>query len=51
MSQIEELVYSAHQHGQRKNLLKKVSEIRKEQPNMQLEDVYDLAYSEIMNIN
>jgi len=51
MSQIEELVYSAHQLGRRKNLLKKVSEIRKEQPNMQLEDVYDLAYAEVMNIN
>ena len=51
MSKIEELVYSAHEHGQRKNLLDKVSEIRIKHPNMLLEDVYDLAYSEVMNIN
>jgi hypothetical protein len=48
MSRIEELIYSANEHGQRIQLLDKVSEIRKQSPRMILEDVYDIAYSEIM---
>jgi hypothetical protein len=48
MSKIEELVYSAHEHGQRSQLFKKVSEIKDKYPRMQLEDVYDKAYSEVM---
>ena len=48
MSRIEELVYSAHEHGQRSQLFEKVSEIRNEHPRMQLEDIYDKAYSEVM---
>lgn len=48
MSRIEELVYSAHEYGKRDILLKMVSEIRIERPNVKLEDAYDLAYQEIM---
>jgi len=48
MSRIEELVYSAYEHGRRTQLLDKVSEIRKQSPRMVLEDVYDRAYSEVM---
>jgi hypothetical protein len=48
MSRIEELIYSAHEHGQRSQLFEKVSEIRNEHPRMPLEDIYDKAYSEIM---
>ncbi len=48
MSKIEELVYSAHEYGKRDILLKMVSKIRIERPNVKLEDVYDLAYQEIM---
>ncbi len=48
MSRIEELVYSAHEHGQRSQLFEKVSEIRNQHPRMLLEDVYDKAYSEVM---
>ena len=44
MSRIEELVYSAHEHGQRSQLFEKVSEIRNQHPRMLLEDVYELAY-------
>ena len=51
MSRIEELVYSAHEHGRRTQLLEKVSEIRKQYPRMILEDIYDKAYSEIMKTN
>mgnify|MGYP003146248134 FL=1 len=48
MSRIEELIYKAHEHGQRTQLLDKVSEIRKQNPRMILEDVYDKAYFEVM---
>ena len=40
MNSIEDLVYSAHTHGQRNQLLNKVSEIRKEYPHMPLEKKY-----------
>ena len=48
MSKIEELVYSAHEHGQRTQLLEKVAEIRNQNPRIQLEDAYDEAYSYVM---
>tara|TARA_R100000541_G_scaffold9954_1_gene17796 strand:- start:29 stop:184 length:156 start_codon:yes stop_codon:yes gene_type:complete len=48
MSKIEELVYSAHEHGQRTQLLEKVAEIVKQNSRIQLEDAYDEAYSYIM---
>ena len=48
MSKIEELIYSAHEHGQRTQLLETVSKIRKSNPRIPLEDVYDMAYSEVM---
>tara|TARA_R110000796_G_scaffold79375_3_gene176428 strand:+ start:127 stop:282 length:156 start_codon:yes stop_codon:yes gene_type:complete len=51
MSKIEELVYNAHEHGQRENLFKKVSKIRELKPNMPLEDIYEEAYVAVMKIN
>jgi hypothetical protein len=48
MSRIEELIYSAYEHGQRTQLLETVSQIRKLNPKIPLEDVYDKAYSEVM---
>ena len=48
MSKIEELVYSAHEYGQRTQLLEKVSEIKKQNPNMVLEEVYEKAYARVM---
>jgi hypothetical protein len=48
MSSIEDLVYDAHTHGQRNQLLSKVSEIRNKYPYMPLEKVYDKAYNIIM---
>lgn len=48
MSKIEELVYSAYEYGQREILLKRVSKIRENNPNMALEEVYDIAYQEVM---
>lgn len=49
MSRIEDLVYSAYEHGQRTRLFELVSKIKKSEPNMHLEDIYEKAYSEIMN--
>ena len=49
MSKIEDLVYSAYEHGQRDKLFQKVQEIKKNSPTLQLEAVYELAYTEVMN--
>lgn len=49
MSKIEELVYSAHEHGQRTQLFEEVSKLRREQPTKTLEDIYEIAYQNIMN--
>ena len=49
MSKIEDLVYSAYEHGQRDKLFQKVSEIKMHNPTLQLEAVYEKAYSEVMN--
>lgn len=50
MSHIEELLYSAHEHGQREALLKKVIEIQKTPAGEKLtqQEVYDMAYRDIM---
>tara|TARA_R110001606_G_scaffold317249_1_gene464018 strand:- start:622 stop:777 length:156 start_codon:yes stop_codon:yes gene_type:complete len=48
MSQIEELVYSAHEHGQRENLFKEVTKVKNSNPRMALEDVYQEAYGRVM---
>tara|TARA_R110002020_G_scaffold391367_1_gene601760 strand:- start:265 stop:417 length:153 start_codon:yes stop_codon:yes gene_type:complete len=48
MSRIEELIYSAHEHGKRNNLFDAVTEIKKQHPNMLLDDVYDQAYQQVM---
>ncbi len=48
MSRIEELVYSAHEYGKRDKLFDEVSKIKLESPTMQLEEIYDKAYQNIM---
>ena len=48
MSSIEDLVYSAHEHGRRESLFKEVAKVRVESPNMGLIDVYNKAYSKVM---
>ena len=48
MSRIEELIYSALEHGQRDQLLAKVNKIRENNPYMPLGDVYSIAYQEVM---
>ena len=49
MSKIEELVYSAYEHGKREALFKKVGEIKYKFPSKKLDDVYEEAYQQIMN--
>jgi len=48
MSIIENLVYSAYEHGQRESLFKEVQKVKAEHPNMPLEDIYQKAYSNVM---
>jgi len=48
MSKIEELVYSAHEHGQRTQLFEQVSKIRAKSPHMPLDEIYERAYIEVM---
>ncbi len=48
MSRLEEILYSAEEHGKRTDLLKRVGEIRVNNPSMKLEDIYDIAYSDVM---
>ena len=48
MSKIEELVYSAHEHGKRTELFNEVSKIKKLTPNTPLNDVYEQAYQQVM---
>jgi len=48
VSKIEELIYSAYEHGQRSNLFNEVSKLRITNPHMKLEDIYEEAYSIVM---
>lgn len=50
MSKIEELVYSAMEHGKRDMLLKRVNELRVHSPNRPLNEVYEEAYMEVMHM-
>lgn len=49
MSKIEELAYSAEEHGKRDALFQRVGEIRTINPSMALDEVYERAYIDVMN--
>ena len=51
MSKIENIVYSAHDLNKRRELFKKVSLIKDKKPHMLLEDVYELAYQQVIKGN
>ena len=51
MSNIENLLYSAETHGQRTSLLDKVTEIRRINDKIPLEEVYDIVYNIVMKTN
>ncbi len=50
MSKIENIVYDAYDLNKRKELFKNVSLVKSENPNMLLEDVYELAYQKTIKI-
>ena len=49
MSSIEDILWSAEEHGKRTDLLNRVGEIRVNNSSMTLNDVYDKAYQDVMN--
>ena len=49
MSSIEDIIWSAEEHGKRTDLLNRVGEIRVNNPSMALNDIYDKAYQDVMN--
>ena len=49
MSRLEEILYSAEEHGKRTDLLQRVGEIRVNNPSMRLEDMYERAYEDVMH--
>ena len=50
MSRIEELVYSAYDHGKREVLFNEVAILKNLNPSMKLEELYDLAYQNVMKV-
>ena len=49
MSKIEDLVYSAAEHGKRDALFHRVGVVRTNNPSMALDEVYERAYQMVMN--
>lgn len=49
MSRLEELLFSAEEHGKREAILRRVTEIIAEQPAIKREDAYEKAYQQVMN--
>ena len=50
MSSIEDILYSAENHGKRTDVLNRVEVIRANNPSKTLEEVYQIAYQEVMNV-
>lgn len=48
MSRLEDLLFEAEKLGVRREVLNKVGEIRIIEPKMNIDDVYDRAYTEVM---
>lgn len=48
MSKIEELIYSALEHGKRSELFSVVGDIKDQNPHTPLEDIYEKAYQQVM---
>ena len=44
---IEDLLYEAHKQGKREVLIKSLDDIRKTNPNLNLVDLYQLAYEQL----
>jgi hypothetical protein len=50
MSRIEDIIYSAYEHGKRNDLLNEVSKLRAHHPSWPLINLYEEAYQNVMNV-
>ena len=48
MSRLEELLYSAEEHGKRQQMFKEIENIRRNNPKLNLEQQYEKAYQKVM---
>jgi hypothetical protein len=48
MSRLEELLYSAEEHGRRQQMFEEIKKVRTEDPKLSLEQQYEQAYQNIM---
>ena len=48
MCRLEDLLFEAEKLGVRREVLNRVGEIRRIEPRMKINDVYDRAYTEVM---
>ena len=49
MSNLEELLYSAEEHGKRQQMFKELKKVKTEDPKLSLEQQYEQAYQNVMN--
>ena len=48
MSKLEELLWSAEEHGKRHQMFKELKKVRTENPKLTLEQQYEQAYQNVM---
>jgi hypothetical protein len=48
MSKLEELLWSAEEHGKRKQMFEELKKIKTENPKLTLEQQYEQAYQNVM---
>jgi hypothetical protein len=48
MSKLEELLYSAEEHGKRQQMFEEIKKVKTEDPKLTLEQQYEQAYQNIM---
>ena len=48
MSRLEELLYSAEEHGKRQQMFKELKKVKTENPKLSLEQQYEQAYQNVM---
>ena len=48
MSRLEELLYSAEEHGKRQQMFKEIKKVKTENPELSLEQQYEQAYQNVM---
>ena len=48
MSRLEELLYSAEEHGKRQQMFEEIKKVKTEDPKLTLEQQYEQAYQNIM---